>query len=235
MLLIWGARASRAPCSASRQTQVPKTAATGLFNPLWTGQGKSVEPIRKRSHSRAAPRPSLKAQTTRLWPRRASPAANTPRMFVVYFWCSALTLERASRSTANCSSSGCSGPRKPIAKSTSCAGRTLIRAGHFRRHELPFVVALPFDLHGMDFLDAAGVVADKFFGGCQINARVPAEFGRGLLLAVIEPVDLGPLRPGIVLGAGSWADAAGFPVAPGFCSRGATRCRRNPSRCRRRR
>ena len=36
-----------------------------------------VEPIRKRSHSRAAPRPSLMAQTTRLWPRRMSPAAKT--------------------------------------------------------------------------------------------------------------------------------------------------------------
>ena len=30
--------------------------------------------MRKRSHSRAAPRPSFKAHTTRLWPRRLSPA-----------------------------------------------------------------------------------------------------------------------------------------------------------------
>src|SRR5262249_20985390 len=41
-------------------------------------QGKSVWPIKNRSHSRAAPRPSLKAHTTRLWPRRQSPAAKTP-------------------------------------------------------------------------------------------------------------------------------------------------------------
>jgi hypothetical protein len=56
--------------------------------------GRSVAPMRKRSHSRAAPRPSLKAQTTRLWPRRQSPAANTPGMLVTYFSCSAFTLLR---------------------------------------------------------------------------------------------------------------------------------------------
>src|SRR5437773_4369112 len=39
--------------------------------------GKFVSPIRYRSHSRAAPLPSLIAQTTRLWPRRQSPAATT--------------------------------------------------------------------------------------------------------------------------------------------------------------
>ena len=47
-----------------------------------TAQGKFVFPIRYRSHSRAAPLPSLNAHTTRLWPRRQSPAANTPFRFV---------------------------------------------------------------------------------------------------------------------------------------------------------
>src|ERR1044072_6747587 len=56
--------------------------------------GSSVLPIKKRSHSRAAPRPSLKAQTTRLWPRRQSPQANTPLMLVAYFSYSAFTLVR---------------------------------------------------------------------------------------------------------------------------------------------
>src|SRR5207248_56274 len=38
------------------------------------GQYSSASPIRKRSHSRTAPRPSLMAQTIRRWPRRQSPA-----------------------------------------------------------------------------------------------------------------------------------------------------------------
>ena len=48
----------------------------------WTLQGRRVRPIRNRSHSRAAPRPSLMAHTTRLWPRRQSPAAYTPLTLV---------------------------------------------------------------------------------------------------------------------------------------------------------
>jgi hypothetical protein len=44
--------------------------------------GSTEDPIKKRSHSRAAARPSLMAQTTRLWPRRMSPAAKTPLRLV---------------------------------------------------------------------------------------------------------------------------------------------------------
>ena len=40
--------------------------------------------FRNSAHAFAAPRPSLKAQTTRLWPRRQSPAAKTPSRLVVY-------------------------------------------------------------------------------------------------------------------------------------------------------
>ena len=47
-----------------------------------TIHGRLVVPMRKRSHSRAAPRPSLIAQTTRLWPRRQSPAAKMPGTLV---------------------------------------------------------------------------------------------------------------------------------------------------------
>ena len=64
--------------------------------------GRSVEPMRNLSHSLAAPRPSLKAHTTRLWPRRQSPAANTPGMLVVYFSNSALMLLRVSRFDVGC-------------------------------------------------------------------------------------------------------------------------------------
>jgi len=46
---------------------------------------KCVSPIKYRSISRAAPRPSLMAQTTRLCPRRMSPAAKTPGTLVANF------------------------------------------------------------------------------------------------------------------------------------------------------
>ena len=45
-------------------------------------QGRLVWPMRKRSHSRAAARPSLMAHTTSDCPRRMSPAANTPGWLV---------------------------------------------------------------------------------------------------------------------------------------------------------
>src|SRR3990172_9481665 len=59
-------------------------------------QGRLVSPIRYRSHSRAAPRPSWIAHTTRLWPRRISPAAKTPSTLVANLPYSAFTLERSS-------------------------------------------------------------------------------------------------------------------------------------------
>ena len=70
---------------------------------------------------RAHWRPSLIAHTISDCPRRASPAANTPSTEVVY-GLTALTLPRGSFSTPSWSSSSCSGCRKPIASSTSCAG-----------------------------------------------------------------------------------------------------------------
>lgn len=55
-----------------------KTGKRGTFSPYRS----TVFPIKYRSTSLAAPLPSRMAQTTRLWPRRASPAANTPSRFV---------------------------------------------------------------------------------------------------------------------------------------------------------
>src|SRR5688572_20463724 len=93
-----------------------------LGNGEYPHYGSSVAPISQRSHSRAAPRPSAMAHTTSDCPRRASPAANTPGTLVPYLSKSAFTFERASTSTLRSLSSACSGPRKPIASSTSCAG-----------------------------------------------------------------------------------------------------------------
>ena len=51
------------------------------------------------------------------------------------------------------------------------------------------------DLHGDDAFDVAVVVADEILHGGQIHARVGAELRRGFFLAVVQLVDLGPLRP----------------------------------------
>ncbi len=45
-------------------------------------RGNSLAPINTSSTARAAWRPSRMAQTTRLWPRRMSPAAKTLSIFV---------------------------------------------------------------------------------------------------------------------------------------------------------
>ncbi len=95
-------------------------------------------------------------------------------------------LERGSVSRLRSLSSACSGPRKPR---------------DFRRHELALVVPAPADLDGDEFLHGALGVADEFFHGGEVDAGVGAELGGGLLLAVVELVDLGPLGPGIVGGA----------------------------------
>src|SRR5438093_1431141 len=70
---------------------------------------------------RAHWRPSLIAHTISDCPRRASPAAKIPSTEVVY-GLTTLMFPRASRSTPSCSNSWSSGPTKPIASSTSCAG-----------------------------------------------------------------------------------------------------------------
>jgi hypothetical protein len=67
--------------------------------------------------------------------------------------------------------------------------------------KLPFVVLLPFDLHGVDGFDVAVGVAFKFRRGGEIGARIGAEFRGGFFLAVIHLERLRPFRPRIVLGA----------------------------------
>ena len=55
------------------------------------------------------------------------------------------------------------------------------------------------DLDSVDFFHVARFVTDKFFGGGEINPRVRAIQRCGLFLAVIEPVNLRPFGPRIVL------------------------------------
>src|SRR5213079_3215282 len=87
-------------------------------------KAKCTPVLTSSSHSPTAAahwRPSLIAHTIKDWPRRASPAAKTPSADVAY--APAFALPRRSRSTPSCSSTAGSGLRKPMASSTSCAGR----------------------------------------------------------------------------------------------------------------
>jgi hypothetical protein len=75
------------------------------------------------------------------WPRRASPAAKTPCTLVANLPNSAFAFERSSVATPSAFTSCSSGPRKPIASSTSCAGQTFSLPGtstSFGRPSAPF-------------------------------------------------------------------------------------------------
>jgi hypothetical protein len=75
------------------------------------------------------------------------------------------------------------------------------RAGHVLGNELALVIFGPLDLHGVHGLDVAAGIALKLRRRGQILARIGAELGDGLLLAVIGLERLGPFGPRIVLGA----------------------------------
>ena len=64
-------------------------------------------------------------------------------------------LERASRSTRQLFEQRLFRPQKAHRQKHQLRGPHLFGPGHFRGHELALFVALPFDLHGVDFLDAA--------------------------------------------------------------------------------
>jgi hypothetical protein len=116
------------------------------INDIGGYQGRWVTPMRKRSHSRAAPRPSLMAQTTRDWPRRMSPAAKTPGTLVVNLPCSAFTLERASVSRANFGRSPVRGRENPSPAARVAPGSRGRCRVFPSGHEAAFLVLDPFDV-----------------------------------------------------------------------------------------
>src|SRR5260370_948069 len=61
------------------------------------GAGSVLEPMRNASTARAAPRPSLIAQTTSDWPRRQSPAATIVGLFVAHSPCCVLKASQLPR------------------------------------------------------------------------------------------------------------------------------------------
>ena len=80
-------------------------------------------------------------------------------------------------------------------------GQHFLGAGEALRHR-PAVVLHPLDQDGLDGLQMSVLVAEKLGGLNGVLARVCAPEGLAFLLAVIQLVDFGPLRPGIVGGAG---------------------------------
>ena len=65
-------------------------------------------------------------------------------------------------------------------------------------HELSFLVFAPLDLDGHKRLEDAGCGRGELFDRGEIDAGVGTVAGGGLFLAVVEFVNLGPLRPRIV-------------------------------------
>ena len=78
----------------------------------------------------------------------------------------------------------------------------LLGTGDLLRAEDTLIVLLPFDFDSVDFLEVALFVGDELRGGGEVDARVGAELGGGLFLAVVDLVGLRPFRPGVILGAG---------------------------------
>src|SRR6187399_1398910 len=77
----------------------------------------------------------------------------------------------------------------------------LLAARLLNRDELTLVVLLSADVYGDDAGEiAVGITVETLHGG-QIRARVGAKLRRGLFLAVVHLVDLGPFGPRVVLGA----------------------------------
>src|SRR6478736_3319959 len=89
-------------------------------------------------------------------------------------------------------------PEESHGQQHELGGPGLFRAGNLLRHELALVVLAPLDLDGDEFLYVTRGVADKLLHGRNVDARVGAVLGGGLLLAVVQLVGLRPLGPGVV-------------------------------------
>ena len=109
--------------------------------------------------------------------------------------CSALTLERPSRSTPSCAKSSCSGPRRSHCQEDQFAGNDFFGSRHFGGNELAFVVALPVDLDGVNRFHGAVFISLEFLGRGEEDARIVAELGFSFFLAVILAVNLRPFGP----------------------------------------
>src|SRR6478736_4512101 len=89
-------------------------------------------------------------------------------------------------------------PEKSHGQQHELCGPGLFRAGNLLRHELALVVLAPLDLDGDELPYVTRGVADKLLHGRNVDARVGAVLGGGLLLAVVQLVGLRPLGPGVV-------------------------------------
>jgi hypothetical protein len=125
-----------------------------------------------------------------------------------------LMLERGSCSMFMDLMAASSGPKKPSASKTSWPGktnesdqharghceprRTLLRARHLGHLPRTRMVLRPFDADRVQALKLALVVQDELLGRDAVLARVLAEVGRDLGVAVVDTEDAWPGRPGVV-------------------------------------
>src|SRR5574341_1927048 len=75
-------------------------------------------------------------------------------------------------------------------------GINSLRAGNSLGDEGALCVLAPFHVVDVHLFDPPLLIADEFFAGGEIDARIVAKAGLRLLLAVVQPVDLRPFRPG---------------------------------------
>ncbi len=108
---------------------------------------------------------------------------------------------RASVSSAKSFSSICSGPKKPIASNTSCAGCVFSVPGTSTGMNWPLSFFCQPTCTVTTLFHVAVLIAAEALHRREIRARIRAELRRGLFLAVVHLVDLRPLRPRIVFGA----------------------------------
>ena len=82
------------------------------------------------------------------------------------------------------------------------SGDDFLRARHVHRGVTALGVELPLDLHGVQFVDPAVGIADKFFCRGAIDPWVGAIEGGGFFLPVVHAVNLRPFGPRVVRGTG---------------------------------
>ena len=156
-------------------------------------QGSRVSPMRKRSISRAASRPSLIAHTTSDWPRRQSPRGE-------YTLNACLVLAVLRRVVG------------ALVILDTQRVRDLVfrpKKTHGEEHEicLPLPLAprdfveapvLELDVHSMDSAQRPAAVGDERLGGNGEYAGIASELPRTLFMPIVDAKNARPGRPRIV-------------------------------------
>ena len=177
--------------SALNLTDLSDRAAGGRLRKQSFAHQEAIDP-------RAAARPSLIAHTISDWPRAMSPAANTPLTLVALpssasRCCARPAPRRGRRAGRPSRGRGSPSPAAPARRPH------LLAARHLLHREAAVAVLHPLDANRVHLLQVALPRRRRIaWSTDDVLARVVAEERRRLFLAVVELVDLRPLRPRIV-------------------------------------